>query len=123
MIAPADVPETLDVAILGAHIAVAHQGIVACASIRQTGPRRPTLRRVTHPSLANLTLAEIHERGASARRLRVPYFGANPFVADSSIKDFDTWAEKSAAWWAGWLTEDRGRDAAVQAHVRGPRFR
>jgi hypothetical protein len=78
---------------------------------------------MTHPSLANLTLDEICDRGVHARRMGVPYFGTNPFVADNSIRDFDVWAAKSAAWWAGWLQEDRGRDEAVHAHVRGSRFR
>lgn len=78
---------------------------------------------MTHPSLANLTLAEIRDRGVQARRMGVPYFGTNPFVADNSIRDFDLWAAKASAWWAGWLQEDRGRDEAVQARVRGPRFR
>lgn len=57
------------------------------------------------------------------RRLGVPYFGANPFVADNSIRDFEVWAAKASAWWAGWLQEDRGRDASVQAHVHGSRFK
>lgn len=79
---------------------------------------------MTHPTLASLTLAEIHERGRRARIMGVPYFGTNPFAADSSIKDFDEWAAKTSAWWAGWLQEDRGRDQAVHAHVHGgPRFR
>ena len=80
---------------------------------------------MTHPALAKLTLAEIHERGRRARIVGVPYFGANPFVADNSIEDFDLWAAKCSAWWAGWLAEDRGRDAMVQAHVNcgGLRFR
>ena len=78
---------------------------------------------MTHPALASLTIAEIHDRGAHARRLGVPYFGANPFVADNSIRDFEVWAAKASAWWAGWLQEDRGRDESVQAHVHGPRFK
>lgn len=78
---------------------------------------------MTHPTLANLTLAEIHDRGVHARRMGVPYFGTNPFVADRSIKDFDVWAAKASAWWAGWLQEDRGRDEFGQAHVRWRRFR
>ena len=79
---------------------------------------------MTHPSLAHLSLAEIHERGRRARIMGVPYFdGANPFVADNSIRDFEVWAAKASAWWAGWLEADGGRDAAVQAHVQGPRFK
>jgi hypothetical protein len=78
---------------------------------------------MTHPTLAALTLDEIRERGASARRMGLPYFGTNPFVADSSIEDLDVWAARAATWWAGWLAEDRGRDVAVQALLNsGPRF-
>lgn len=71
----------------------------------------------THPALANLTLAEIHERGARARRMSLPYFGCNPFLHDDTAK--------VSAWWAGWLRGRRGgRDKHVQAHLHGgPRFK
>jgi len=77
---------------------------------------------VTHPTLAKLTPAEIHERGRRARIMGVPYFGGNPFASDTSIKDFDAWAAKTATWWGGWIEEDNGRDRDVQAHRNGPRF-
>ena len=51
---------------------------------------------MTHPTLAKLTLDEIHERGVHARRMGVPYFGASPFVADSSIKEFDVGRHEGA---------------------------
>lgn len=73
---------------------------------------------MTHPALASLTLDEIRERGRQARKMGMPYLGANPFVGDDSIEPLELWTAKCMAWNAGWIEEDAGRSAAVLQHLR-----
>lgn len=73
---------------------------------------------MTHPALASLTLSEIRERGRQARRMGMPYLGANPFVGDDSIEPLEAWTAKCMAWNAGWLEEDAGRSEIVKRILR-----
>jgi hypothetical protein len=75
---------------------------------------------MTPAALKDLSLREIRQRGADARRLTLPFF-SNPFHRSSDLP-LEEWVAKCMAWSDGWLHVDAGRTESVHWLMR-MRFR
>jgi hypothetical protein len=71
--------------------------------------------------MKQVTLADLNEAGAAARRRGEPYLSNPQLFADAdwaSIDEMFAWSFRGLAWFDGWLRQDEGRDKDVAAFVR-----